>query len=88
MHIKRERRCVACREPRQQADMVRVVRLNGEFVIDSEHRLDGRGAYVCKNNECIALTIKKRLFNRSFKTNINEDLYKKLSEIHYNTENK
>ena len=78
MHIKRERRCVACRASKLQDKMLRVVRIDGEYVIDRIQKLDGRGAYVCKNADCLALAIKKRLFNRAFKANIPEDLYNQL----------
>ena len=87
MHIKRERRCVACREAKQQSELLRVAHVNDEYLIDAQHKIGGRGAYVCKNDDCINLAIKKRLFNRSFKSNISEDLYNKLKLENYNTEN-
>ena len=84
MHIKKERRCVLCKANKQQSDMLRVAKINDEFVIDLTHKLGGRGAYVCKSKECIMQAIKKRAFNRSFKQNIGEDLYKKLGEYEQN----
>ncbi len=80
MHIKRERRCVACRQTKQQNEMLRISRINNEYIIDSEHKLGGRGAYVCLDNNCINLAIKKHLFNRAFKTNIDASLYEKIKE--------
>ncbi len=80
MHIKQNRRCVACRECVQQSELLRVGRINNEFVIDSSHKLGGRGAYVCNKNDCINLTMKKKLLNRSFKTNLDVKIYEKLGE--------
>lgn len=52
---------------------------NGEKVqIDESGNLDGRGAYVCKNEICIRKAIKTKAFSRSFKCNINDDFYKSL----------
>ena len=84
MHIKQERRCVACRENKQQTEMLRITRLNNMFLIDEHQKLGGRGAYVCKNPNCIALTIKKKMLNRAFKQNIENDIYIKLGEYEQN----
>ncbi len=80
MHIKQERRCVACRNVKQQNEMLRIARINENFLIDKNHKLGGRGAYVCIDSKCIELTIKKKLLNRSFKTNVNPEIYTILSE--------
>lgn len=84
MHEKNFRRCVACRQSKHQNDMLRLSRINGEIVFDYENRLGGRGAYVCKNEDCIKLAIKKRLFNRSFKSNIPIEVYENLEEYAQN----
>jgi len=84
MHIKKERRCVSCRQPKQQNEMLRVAKIGENFILDHNQKLDGRGAYVCKCKECLTLAIKKRAFNRAFKMNIGEDLYKELGEYEKN----
>ena len=84
MHIKQERKCVACRNSKQQNEMLRIARINDQFLIDEKHNLFGRGAYVCKDPKCIELTIKKRLLNRSFKTNLDVQIYQKLGEYEQN----
>ena len=84
MHIKQERKCVACRECKQQNEMLRIARIKEEYVIDLNHKLGGRGAYVCKDKKCIDLTIKKRLLNKSFKTNLDVQIYEKLGEYEQN----
>ena len=84
MHIKQERMCIACRKKQNQADMLRVAKINENYVIDSKQTLQGRGAYICNSKECIAQTIKKRLLNRSFKTNLNTSIYEELGEYEQN----
>lgn len=84
MHIKQERRCVACRENKQQIEMLRIARINNQYFTDEKNNLGGRGAYVCRNSQCINLTIKKKLLNKAFKTNLSEQVYEKLGEYEKN----
>lgn len=84
MHIKQERRCVACRTNKQQSKMLRIARIENQYIIDKNQKLGGRGAYVCCDSKCIDLTIKKRLLNKSFKTNLDVLIYEKLGEYEQN----
>lgn len=77
MHTTYERRCVACRKADLKQNMVRVCRIGEEYVIDNSYKLNGRSAYICKNNECITKVIDKKMLNRAFKTNLSE-IYDKL----------
>ena len=81
MHEKKERRCVACRNSSCQDDMLRLARVSGVYQFDENQKMGGRGAYVCKNKDCMALTLKKRLFNKAFKCNLPQEVYLKLEEI-------
>ena len=76
MHTTYERRCVACRQANLKQNLLRICRVGEDYVIDTTHKLGGRGAYICKNQQCIIKTIDKKLLNRSFKTNI--DIYSNL----------
>ena len=62
MHIKSERMCVACRQKKEQHEMLRISRLGDDYVIDFNHKLGGRGAYICKEKECLNLTIKNYIY--------------------------
>ena len=84
MHTKQERRCVACKQSKQQNEMLRVARINNQYMLDVNHKLGGRGAYVCKDKKCIDLTIKKKLLNRSFKSNIDLSVYEMLGDYEQN----
>ncbi|MBQ8749132.1 MAG: YlxR family protein [Clostridia bacterium] len=75
------RMCVACREMKEKTQLLKVVKnKNGTIEIDEHSKKEGRGAYLCKNSECLNLCIKKKCFNRSFKSNISEDIYNKIKE--------
>ena len=74
------RMCVCCRQMKEKKDLIRVVKTNDGFVIDSSMKMDGRGAYVCKNSECLNNCEKKHLLNKSFKCNVANEIYLKLKE--------
>lgn len=75
------RMCISCREHKPKTELMRIVKTNeNTYEIDISGKLNGRGAYVCKNKECFNKVLKNRLINRAFKTNINEEVYKKLQE--------
>ncbi len=84
MHIKKERRCVACRTSKQQDEMLRIAKINGKFIIDEANKLGGRGAYICKNKQCLSLAIKKKALNKAFKTNVDSEIYNLLGEYEQN----
>lgn len=64
--------------------MIRFAKINDEVVIDKNQKLQGRGAYVCKSEKCIGLTIKKRLLNRAFKMSLDNTIYVQLGEYEQN----
>ena len=84
MHLKQSRRCVACRQCKLQNEMLRLTKINNQILIDEKNKLGGRGAYVCKNDDCIKLAIKKKLFNRAFKMNVDNSIYDQLGVYEQN----
>lgn len=52
-------------------DLVRVVKSpEGEISMDLRGKAPGRGAYVCRNVECLRRAIKSRALERGFETAI------------------
>lgn len=48
------RKCVGCGEMKAKKELLRVLRTEeGEFVLDTTGRKNGRGAYVCVSRECL-----------------------------------
>lgn len=89
MKKKPERMCLVCRERNQKGNLIRIVKLSKSdiYKIDNENKLDGRGAYICCNPDCIKACVKKRLLNKSFKCQVPSDIYEDLQEK-YIDENK
>jgi hypothetical protein len=73
--------CTGCGEMFDKRDLVRVVKSpDGEISLDLTGKKSGRGAYVCKNAECLKKARKKRSFERAFGTKIEEAVYDKMEE--------
>ena len=48
------RMCVGCREMKEKRELIRIVRTpEGETALDPTGKKPGRGAYVCRNPECL-----------------------------------
>ena len=71
-----------CRTKKPVNELIRVARIKSSdastFVVDPIGNANGRGCHVCKNLACIEKCIKTRALNRSFKTNITDDVYNEL----------
>jgi len=70
-----QRSCVVCRTVRDKKDLLRVVLTpDGDVVFDPSGKVSGRGAYLCKNPECIKAEMSKSgRLARSLKHNITSE---------------
>jgi len=77
-----QRMCVVCRKMFNKSDLVRVVKNSeGNVCVDLAGKASGRGAWVCKNDECLNKLKKNKSLNRAFSCQINEDVYNKVLEV-------
>ena len=76
-----QRTCVCCRNRFDKSQLVKVVRVGGEFKIDVSGKEQGRGAYVCKAPACLEKAIKKRAFDRSFHCHLPDEVYETLKTL-------
>lgn len=68
------RTCIGCRGIFPKKDMIRIVAdRNGMIVTDLKGTRDGRGAYVCRNADCIAKIRSKNALNRTFRKSVGQD---------------
>lgn len=75
------RMCKGCGEMFDKRTLVRVVRSpEGEISLDLTGKKSGRGAYVCKNPECLAKARKKKAFERELAVQISDDIYNQMEE--------
>ena len=74
------RQCMGCRERKNKNEMIRVVRkTDGEVSLDFSGKLNGRGAYVCPDPECLKKAIKSKALERSLEVEIPQTVYDRLS---------
>ena len=78
---KPQRMCTGCAEMKDKSSLLRVVLTpEGQILFDRKGKVSGRGAYVCKNAECLKKAIKTRRLERNLKTAISQEIYDRLSE--------
>ena len=75
------RKCIGCGEMKPKKEMLRIVRTTqGDFVLDASGKANGRGAYICRNKECLLKAIQTKGLERSFKQVIPEEVYESLKK--------
>ncbi len=73
------RLCVGCREMKPKKDLIRVVKTpENEIVLDMTGKMNGRGAYLCNDVECLKKAVKSSAIDRSLKTNIKKEVYEEM----------
>ena len=75
------RRCMGCNERREKEKLIRIVKNSNGIELDLSGKKDGRGAYICKNEECLNKVIKNKRLSRSLKEEISQELYEKIRGI-------
>ena len=79
------RMCVVCRQMKDKKGLIRLNKSkDGKIIIDFDGKTDGRGAYICKDGECISKLEKNKAFNRAYKTQVADEIYKSLKELKEN----
>ena len=75
-----QRQCMGCRERKAKREMIRVVRqTDGTVSLDFSGKLNGRGAYICPNSECLKKAQKAKSLERSLEVPIPEEVYQRLA---------
>lgn len=75
------RKCVGCGEMKPKRELVRVVKSpTDEISLDTTGRKPGRGAYVCRNGECLRAARKAKRLERAFSCQIPAEVYDRMEE--------
>ena len=76
-----ERKCVGCNERKPKIELVRVLRTpEGEICVDRTGKKSGRGAYLCRNAECLKKARKNHRIDRSLQIQIPDEIYDRLEK--------
>lgn len=74
-----ERKCIGCQGRFPKSALIRVVRQpSGEVVIDKTARAQGRGAYLCKSEQCLLAAHKKGRLRTALECAIPDEVYEAL----------
>ena len=77
-----ERTCMGCNIKKPKKEFIRIVKTkDGEIDIDRTGKIQGRGAYICDNIECLEKLIKSKRLEKVFETKISEKIYEKLRGV-------
>lgn len=82
-----QRMCIGCQSMKPKKELIRVVK-NSEGIIkvDLTGKSPGRGAYICKNIQCLEKAIKQKKFDKNFEMTINDEVYQRLKDELNNAE--
>ena len=81
------RQCVGCSEMKGKKEMMRILKTaEGDIVLDVTGKKNGRGAYLCKSDECLKKARKNRGIERSLKMSIPSEVYDNLEKEFANSE--
>lgn len=70
------RMCLGCGENKPKRELIRVVKSpEGEISLDFTGKKSGRGAYICKDTECLKKARKNKRFEKSFSCKIDDSIY-------------
>ena len=76
-----QRQCMGCRERKNKRELIRVVRSpEGQVSLDFGGKMNGRGAYLCPDPECLKRAIRSKARDRSLEGTIPEDVYARLEK--------
>ena len=69
------RMCVGCREMKEKRELIRIVRTpEGNAVLDPTGKRSGRGAYVCRQAECLKRSIRQKQLERQLEITLTPEI--------------
>ena len=73
------RMCTGCMEMKPKKELIRIVKSpEGEVSVDLTGKKSGRGAYICKDIECLEKAFKTKRLSRNLDTAIDNEIYDRL----------
>ena len=76
-----QRQCMGCRERKAKRELIRIVRgTDGEVRVDFGGKMNGRGAYICPDSECLKRVQKSKALERSLEIPIPDEVFERLAK--------
>ena len=76
-----ERMCIVCRKMYPKHELIKFVLEENAVIIDGNQKKFGRGAYICKNEECIKKAKKKHALSAKFKRAVPDEIYDEMRGV-------
>lgn len=74
--------CIGCRSKKTKQELIRIVcNKENQISVDLKQKMDGRGAYICKNEECFEKVQKGKRLKNALKTNIDNKKYEEIRGV-------
>lgn len=75
------RKCIACGESKEKKELIRIVREKDKnIIVDTSGRVNGRGAYICRNKDCFEKSEKTKKLSRTLEVEIPNHIYEDLKD--------
>lgn len=82
MKQKPERTCIVCNTQNEKKELLRIVKSkDGVIEVDLTGKKNGRGAYICKSEECLNKLVKTKKLEKAFKQEISDDIYESIRGV-------
>lgn len=76
------RRCLATGQSFPKKELLRIVRTpEGEVKVDTTGKVNGKGAYVSKSQEALAILKAKKLLDKALEVQVADDVYEEILNI-------
>ena len=77
-----QRTCMACNQKKDKKELLRIVKNKGNIVsVDKTGKQEGRGAYICKNIECLEKVKKSKRLEKVLDAKISQEIYENIRGV-------
>ena len=71
-----QRQFLGCRQMKPKNELVRIIRTPlDEIQLDVTGKMNGRGAYICREKACFDKAVKSKAVDRALKMDVPEEIY-------------
>ena len=76
------RTCMGCNNPKEKQELLRIVKSKeGDISVDLTGKKNGRGAYICKDEECLKKLQKSKRLDRVFEVPVSDEIYENIRGV-------
>ena len=77
-----ERTWLVCNNSKPKNELIRIVKnKENKVCVDLSGKMNGRGAYICSNLDCLEKVIKSKRLSKIFEIEIDNKIYEDLRDV-------